>query len=240
MKRDDESGITTRCCASELLRIKDEEVIKERKREREQSSRIIEIHMPSQVSEAEGELGESVVAAWIHYEPAHADAPCNHLCQMERCGSLAHQTPPACQGRCMDTPTLLKLIPNTYSARNKARPSGPLSYTPSQFSLSEPSVSEASPQAQLFLEPHLVGARWCANGPFHPIKWRSLKGPASVCAHSRVNNPPTRRPSTVRRRTQQPVHSSFFTAPSWDVIPRLQEPYESSHLLNVPVNAIIG
>lgn len=219
------------CCA---LRMK-----KLLKREREQTSQIIEIHMLSQVSEAEGELGESVVAAWIHYEPVHADAPCNHLCQMERCGSLAHQTPPACQGRCMDTPTLLKLIPNTYSARNKARPSGPLSYTPSQFSLSEPSVSEASPQARLFLEPHLVSARWCANVPFHPIKWRSLKGPASVCAHSSVNNPPTR-PSTVRRRTQQPVNSSFFTAPCWDVIPRLQEPYESSHLLNVPVNAIIG
>lgn len=65
VKVDDEGGITTSCCASETPCIKDEEVsnvvrTREREKERTPTLRIIGIQMPSQVSEAEGELRERV------------------------------------------------------------------------------------------------------------------------------------------------------------------------------------
>ncbi len=76
----------------------------ERERERTSNLRIIGIQMPSQVSEAEGELGERVALVWIHYELVHADAPCNHLRQMERRTERGPSNPAGLSGKMYGCP----------------------------------------------------------------------------------------------------------------------------------------
>ncbi len=146
----------------------------EREREGEETStlQIIRIQMPSQVSEAEGELGERVALVWIHYELVHADAPCNHLRQMEWRTERGPSNPAGLSGKMYGCPH----PPRTHSQhlfRSFSLQQSPSLWI-SIFPLSpSPHFSRLLPRRNFFPEPHLAGARWCANIPFHPIKWRA-------------------------------------------------------------------
>lgn len=221
LKGDDGGGITTSCCALEPPFIKDNEVSNVvRMRERTSTLWIIGIQIPSQVSEAEGELGERVASVWIHYELVHADAPCNHLRQMERRTERGPSNRAGLSGKMYGCPhppgTHSQHLFRSFSLQQS------LSLWISFFlSVSiplspSPHFSRLLPRRSCFPEPHLAGGRWCANVPFHPIKWRALKGPASVCAHSRVTNPPNHQPqhtATCALRYLKRLHSSVGIIP---------------------------
>ncbi len=133
--------------------------------------------MPSQVSEAEGELGERVALVCIHYELVHADAPCNHLRQMERRTERSPSNPAGLSGKMYGCPH----PPETHSQHLFRSFSLQQSlslwisiFLSVSFPLSpSPHFSRLLPRHNCFPEPHLAGARWCANVLLHPIKWRA-------------------------------------------------------------------
>ncbi len=122
--------------------------------------------------------------------------------------SVAHQTLPACQGRCMDVPTLLELIHNTYfthSPCNKACPSG----SPS-FSLSH-SLSPRALTFQGFSPGGIVfpSPTWPAPGgvpTFHsiPSNDASAEGTCiSLCSLKRYQ--PTQPPTAAQSNLCTPI-----------------------------------
>lgn len=207
--------------------------------------------MPSQVSEAEGELGERVALVWIHYELVHADAPCNHLRQMERRTERGPSNPAGLSGKMYGCPhppgTHSQHLFRSFSLQQSLSLWISIFVSVSVPSLPEPSLFKASPQAQLFSRAPL-GRRQvvCQRSiPSHQMT-RVLKGPASVCAHSRVTNPPNHQPqrtATCALRYLKRLHSSvglfpqhtqprcyfWITTDEW-IIPPLKR----------TVNAIIG
>lgn len=101
LKGDDEGGITTSCCALDPPCSKDDEVsnvarTRERERARTSTLWIIVIQTTSQVSEAEGELGERVVRRYEYI--MNLCTPMHHAIISARWNgaqSVAHQTLPA-------------------------------------------------------------------------------------------------------------------------------------------------
>lgn len=84
-------------------------------------------------------------------------------------------------------------------------------------SLPEPSLFKASPLAQLFSRAPL-GRRQvvCQCSILSHQMTHTLKGPASVCAHSRVTNPPNHQPqrtATCALRYLKRLHSSVRLFP---------------------------
>ncbi len=213
----------------------------EREREGEETStlQIIRIQMPSQVSEAEGELGERVALVWIHYELVHADAPCNHLRQMEWRTERGPSNPAGLSGKMYGCPTLLELTPNTYSAHspcNKARPFG--------------SPSSLSPRALIFQgffpgEIFFLSPTWPAPGgvpTFHSIPSNDARA-EGTCTQPPPPNHQPQRTATCALRYLKRLHSSVRLFPQ-HVQPRCYFWITTDVWIIPPlkraVNAIIG